>query len=83
MYLEKSVEELKELVEENGYATGISWEIQHEMEEAKRIFNYLIEVQGVPEEEKLKKSMAVVVVRYYLSQLNRLKYMLPYDDICI
>ena len=51
MYLEKSVEELKELVEENGYATGISWEIQHEMEEAKRIFNYLIEVQGVPEEE--------------------------------
>ena len=81
MYLEKSVEELKELVEENGYATGISWEIQHEMEEAKRIFNYLIEVQGVPEEEKLKKSMAVVVVRYYLSQLNRLKYMLPYDDM--
>ncbi len=43
------------------------------MEEAKRIYNYLIEVQRVIEDEKLKKSMSVVV-RYYLSQLKRLKF---------
>ena len=79
MYLEKTIEELMKLIEESGYSTYASWKIQHEMEEAKRLYDYLIEVQGVPDEETLKRGMSVVVVRYYLFLLNRLKYILPYD----
>ena len=79
MYLEKPIEELMKLIEESGYSTYASWKIQHEMEEAKRLYDYLIEVQGVPDEETLKRGMSVVVVRYYLFLLNRLKYILPYD----
>lgn len=48
MYLEKPIEELMKLIEESGYSTYASWKIQHEMEEAKRLYDYLIEVQGVP-----------------------------------
>lgn len=47
MYLEKPIEELMKLIEESGYSTYASWKIQHEMEEAKRLYDYLIEVQGV------------------------------------
>ena len=64
MYLEKPIEELMKLIEESGYSTYASWKIQHEMEEAKRLYDYLIEVQGVPDEETLKRGMSVVVVRY-------------------
>ena len=71
MYLEKPIEELMKLIEESGYSTYASWKIQHEMEEAKRLYDYLIEVQGVPDEETLKRGMSVVVVRYYLFLLNR------------
>lgn len=46
MYLEKPIEELMKLIEESGYSTYASWKIQHEMEEAKRLYDYLIEVQG-------------------------------------
>lgn len=55
MYLEKPIEELMKLIEESGYSTYASWKIQHEMEEAKRLYDYLIEVQGVPDEETLKR----------------------------
>jgi len=38
MYLEKPIEELMKLIEESGYSTYASWKIQHEMEEAKRLY---------------------------------------------
>ena len=46
MYLEKPIEELMKLIEESGYSTYASWKIQHEMEEAKRLYDYLIEEIG-------------------------------------
>lgn len=79
MYLEKTIEELQKIIQQEGYSSYASWKIQREMEEAKQLFEHLIQSQGVPEERVLKKSMSVVVVRYYLFQMNRLKYMLPYD----
>lgn len=42
MYLEKPIEELMKLIEESGYSTYASWKIQHEMEEAKRLYDYLM-----------------------------------------
>lgn len=54
MYLEKPIEELMKLIEESGYSTYASWKIQHEMEEAKRLYDYLIEVQGYRMKKPLK-----------------------------
>lgn len=77
MYIEqKSVEELQNYVSEKGYFSGEAEIISREIEYSKRQYEELIRKQDKmpgwnPEAES--------VVKYYLFQLQQLKYAFPYD----
>ena len=77
MYIEqKSIEELQTLIQREGYHSGMAEIIGMEFEYAKRQFEKLIQ-----EQDKMPgwNKEAECVVRYYLFQLQQLRYALPYD----
>jgi len=77
MYIEqKSVEELQALIKEKGYFSGEAEIISSEIEYSKRKYGELIRRQEqMPGWDKEAES----VVKYYLFQLQKLKYAFPYD----
>lgn len=77
MYLgEKDIDELMELVEENGYESKVAIQILEEMEFAKKLYEQLIQRQG---EVVLSNNAEIPVIKYYLFVLEQLKDSLPYD----
>lgn len=77
MYLgEKDIDELMELVEENGYESKVAIQILEEMEFAKKLYEQLIQSQG---EVVLCNNTEIPVIKYYLFVLEQLKDSLPYD----